>query len=44
MLLPPDTDVADIPEYEPAHAGFSGGFAEPAGRERPAYAGARAGR
>ena len=26
MLLPPDTDVADIPSYEPAHAGFSGGY------------------
>ena len=27
MLLPPDTDAADIPAYEPAHAGFSGGYA-----------------
>jgi cell division inhibitor SepF len=44
MLLPPDTDMADIPEYEPAGAGFSGGFAEPAGRDRQAYASARAGR
>ena len=45
MLLPPDTDVADIGAYEPAHAGFSGGFgSEPAGRDRQAYAGARAGR
>ena len=35
MLLPPDTDVADIPAYEPAHAGFSGGSV---------YAGGRAGR
>ena len=26
MLLPPDTDVADMPSYEPAPASFSGGF------------------
>lgn len=39
MLLPPDTDVADIPSYEPPHAGFSGGFgAEAPGR----YGAARA--
>ena len=44
MLLPPDTDVADIGEYEPARAGYSGSFADSSGRERPAYAGARAGR
>jgi cell division inhibitor SepF len=45
MLLPPDTDVADMPSYEPAQASFSGGFgAESAVRDRPAYAGARAGR
>ncbi len=44
MLLPPDTDMADLPEYEPASGGFSGGFAEPVGRDRQAYAGARAGR
>ncbi|MGS0687100.1 cell division protein SepF [Nakamurella sp. GG22] len=44
MLLPPDTDMADMPSYEPAHAGFQGGFAEPAGRERAAYANARVGR
>jgi cell division inhibitor SepF len=45
MLLPPDTDVSDMPAYEPAHAGFSGGFgAESSGRERQAYAGARGGR
>ncbi len=43
MLLPPDTEMADIPAYEPAHAAFTGGFGEPSGRERPAYAGARAG-
>ena len=35
MLLPPDTDVADIPAYEPAHAAFSGDAA---------YAGAGRGR
>ena len=29
MLLPPDTDAADIPAYEPAQAGFSGGFGCP---------------
>ncbi len=40
MLLPPDTDAADIPAYEPAHAGYSGGFgAQSSGRERQAYAG-----
>ena len=40
MLLPPDTDAADIPAYEPAQAGFSGGFgAQSSGRERQAYAG-----
>jgi cell division inhibitor SepF len=45
MLLPPDTDAADIPTYEPAQAAYSGGFgAETAGRERQAYVGARAGR
>lgn len=45
MLLPPDTDVADLPAYEPAHTGYSSGYAaEPAGRERQAYAGARASR
>ena len=45
MLLPPDTDVADMPGYQPAPAGFAGGFgAEPVGRERPAYAGARGSR
>ncbi len=44
MLLPPDTDMADIPQYETSHAGYSGGFGEPSGRERQAYAGARAGR
>ena len=45
MLLPPDTDVADMPSYEPAHASFTGGFgAESAVRDRPAYAGARVGR
>ena len=45
MLLPPDTDAADIPVYEPAQAAYSGGYgAEPAGRERQAYVGARAGR
>ena len=45
MLLPPDTDAADIPAYEPAQAAYSGGFAaENPGRERQAYVGARAGR
>jgi cell division inhibitor SepF len=45
MLLPPDTDAADIPTYEPAQATYSGGFnAETPGRERQAYVGARAGR
>ena len=45
MLLPPDTDVADMPGYQPAPAGSAGGFgAEPVGRERPAYAGARGSR
>ena len=43
MLLPPDTDAADIPAYEPAgHASFTGGY-EPAA-QRQAYAGARASR
>ena len=42
MLLPPDTDVADIPSYEPATHGFSGGYdPESSGRSRQAYAGAR---
>ena len=42
MLLPPDTDVADIPSYEPATHGFSGGYdPESSGRGRQAYAGAR---
>ena len=45
MLLPPDTDAADIPAYEPAQAAYSAGFgAENPGRERQAYVGARAGR
>ena len=45
MLLPPDTDAADIPAYEPAQAAYSGGFgAENPGRERQAYVGARGGR
>ncbi len=45
MLLPPDTDAADIPAYEPVQAGYSAGFAaETAARERQAYVGARAGR
>jgi len=45
MLLPSDTDAADIPAYEPAQAAYSGGYgAETAGRERQAYVGARAGR
>ena len=40
MLLPPDTDAADIPAYEPAHAGFSGGFSsQSSSRDRQAYAG-----
>ena len=43
MLLPPDTDAADIPAYEPAHAGFSGGYGSES-TSRQAYAGARAGR
>lgn len=43
MLLPPDTDAADIPAYEPAHASFTGGY-EQAGPQRQAYAGARASR
>lgn len=39
MLLPPDTDAADIPAYEPAHTGFTGGFAGDApARDRPTYA------
>ena len=43
MLLPPDTDAADIPAYEPAgHASFTGGYE--AGGQRQAYAGARASR
>lgn len=44
MLLPPDTEMADIPQYDPAHAGYSGRFGESPGRERQAYAGARSGR
>ncbi len=44
MLLPPDTEMADMPSYEPTHSGFQGGLAEPAGRERTAYATARVGR
>jgi len=46
MLLPPDTDVADVSAYEaPAQAGYSSGFAaESAPRERAAYAGMRASR
>ncbi len=43
MLLPPDTDAADIPAYEPAHASFSGGYGSES-TSRQAYAGARAGR
>jgi cell division inhibitor SepF len=43
MLLPPDTDAADIPAYEPAHASFTGGY-ETVGPQRQAYAGARASR
>jgi len=40
MLLPPDTDVADIGGYEPTQASFSGGYDSPsAGRQRQAYAG-----
>jgi cell division inhibitor SepF len=44
MLLPPDTDVADVSTYESGpQAGYSNGFAaEPAHRDRPAYAGMRA--
>ncbi len=42
MLLPPDTDVADVSEPGTPN-GFSGGFSsEP--RERPAYSGVRSGR
>ena len=45
MLLPPDTDVADIPSYEPEHAAFTGGYAaEPVAAQRPSYIGARASR
>ena len=40
MLLPPDTDMADIPAYEPSHNGFT----EVQGRQQAAYAGVRAGR
>jgi cell division inhibitor SepF len=36
MLLPPDTDMADLPAYEPDYAAYPGA--------RPAYAGSRAGR
>jgi cell division inhibitor SepF len=43
MLLPPDTDAADIPAYEPAQAAYSGGYvAETSGRDRQAYVGSRA--
>ncbi len=42
MLLPPDTDVADIPSYEPAPTAFTGGFADVTGRERGVAAGMRA--
>ena len=42
MLLPPDTDVADLSEPGPP-ATFTGGFASDA-RDRPAYASARSGR
>lgn len=46
MLLPPDTDVADVSAYEsPVQTGYSNGFAaEPASRDRAAYAGMRASR
>jgi len=43
MLLPPDTDVADMSGYEPAPTGFNGGFAAEAPL-RPAYAAARSAR
>jgi cell division inhibitor SepF len=43
MLLPPDTDVADMSGYEPAPAGFTGGFAAETPL-RPAYAAARSAR
>ncbi|MEP6562317.1 MAG: cell division protein SepF [Nakamurella sp.] len=43
MLLPPDTDVADMPSYEPAPSGFTGGFAAETPL-RPAYAAARSAR
>ena len=39
MLLPPDTDVADLSEPG-APAAFTGGFSQDT-RDRPAYAGAR---
>ena len=38
MLLPPDTDAADIPTYESAHASFTGGY-EQTGRQAYARAG-----
>ena len=43
MLLPPDTDVADMTGYEPAPTGFTGGFAAETPL-RPAYAAARSAR
>jgi cell division inhibitor SepF len=36
MLLPPDTEMSDLPAYEPEYAGYPG--------SRQAYAGGRAGR
>jgi cell division inhibitor SepF len=36
MLLPPDTEMPELPDYEPEYAGYA--------TSRPAYAGGRAGR
>jgi len=43
MLLPPDTDVADMSGYEPAPTGFTSGYASDS-QVRPAYAAARSAR